>query len=98
MFTKLSAEKETRTITMPSYNLGNEMNTNELIDEAVSLPVEKRILIVDSLLQSLNQPNSEDDKKWNEVAQQRLLEMRSGEINLIPGEQVFKNIWEKFET
>ncbi len=73
------------------------MNTNELIDEAVSLPVEKRILIVDSLLQSLNQPNSEVDKKWNEVAQQRLLEMRSGEINLIPGEQVFKNIWEKFE-
>ncbi len=73
------------------------MNTNELIDEAVSLPVEKRILIVDSLLQSLNQPNSEVDEKWNEVAQQRLLEMRSGEINPIPGEQVFKNIWEKFE-
>ncbi|NOR72224.1 MAG: addiction module protein [Methylomarinum sp.] len=73
------------------------MNTNELIDEAVSLPVEKRILIVDSLLQSLNQPNSEVDKKWNEVAQQRLLEMRSGKTKPIPGEQVFKNIWEKFE-
>ena len=72
------------------------MNTNELIDEAVSLPVEKRILIVDSLLQSLNQPNSEVDKKWNEVAQQRLLDMRSGKIKPIPGEQVFKNIWEKF--
>jgi len=73
------------------------MNTNELIDEAVSLPLEKRILIVDSLLQSLNQPNSEVDKKWNEVAQQRLLEIRSGKIKPIPGEQVFKNIWEKFE-
>jgi len=73
------------------------MNTNELIDEAVSLPVEKRILIVDSLLQSLNQPNSEVDKKWNEVAQQRLLEMRSGKTKPIPGEQVFENIWEKFE-
>ena len=73
------------------------MNTNELIDEAGSLPLEKRILIVDSLLQSLNQPNSEVDKKWNEVAQQRLLEIRSGKIKPIPGEQVFKNIWEKFE-
>ena len=73
------------------------MNTNELIDEAVSLPVEKRVLIVDSLLKSLNQPSSEVDGKWNEVAQKRLMEMRSGKIKPIPGEQVFKNIWKKFE-
>jgi len=73
------------------------MNTNELIDEAVSLPVEKRVLIVDSLLQSLNQPNSKIDKKWNEVAQKRLMEMRSGKIEPIHGEQVFKKIWGKFE-
>ncbi len=73
------------------------MNTNELIDEAVSLPVEKRVLIVDSLLQSLNQPNSQIDEKWNEVAQKRLIEIRSGKVKPISGEQVFKNIWEKFE-
>ncbi len=73
------------------------MNTTELIDEVVSLPIEKRVLIVDSLLQSLNHPNSEIDEKWNEVAQKRLIEMRSGKIKSIPGEQVFTNIWEKFE-
>ena len=73
------------------------MNTKELIDEAVSLPIEKRVLVFDSLLQSLNQPESEIDKKWNEVAQKRLMEMRSGKIEPIPGEQVFKKIWNKFE-
>lgn len=73
------------------------MNTKELIDEAVSLPVEKRVLVVDSLLQSLNQPESEIDEKWNEIAQKRLMEMRSGEVKSISGEQVFKKIWEKFE-
>jgi len=73
------------------------MNTKELIDEAVSLPIEKRVLVVDSLLQSLNQPESEIDKKWNEVAQKRLMEMRSGKIESISGEQVFKKIWDKFE-
>lgn len=73
------------------------MNTKELIDEAISLPIEKRVLVVDSLLQSLNQPESEIDKKWNEVAQKRLMEMKSGKIEPIPGEQVFKKIWDKFE-
>ena len=55
------------------------MNTKEFIDEAVSLPIEKRVLIVDSLLQSLNQPESEIDKKWNEIAQKRLTEVRSSQ-------------------
>jgi RNA polymerase-interacting CarD/CdnL/TRCF family regulator len=73
------------------------MNTKELIDEVVSLPVEKRVLVVDSLLQSLNQPESEIDKKWNEIAQKRLMEMRSGEVKSISGEQVFKKNWEKIE-
>ncbi len=73
------------------------MNTQELIEEAVSLPIEKRVLVVDSLLQSLNQPESEIDKQWNEVAQKRLMELRSGKIKPISGEQVFKKIWGKFE-
>lgn len=73
------------------------MNTKELIEAAVSLPIEKRVLVVDSLLQSLNQPDSEIDKKWNQVAQKRLMEMRSGKVKPVSGEQVFKKIWEKFK-
>ena len=73
------------------------MNTKELIDEVVSLPVEARALVVDSLLRSLNQPESDIDRKWAAVAQRRLAEMRSGSVDAIPGENVFEKIWKRFD-
>jgi putative addiction module component (TIGR02574 family) len=73
------------------------MNTKQLIDEAVSLPVEERALVVDSLLRSLNQPESEIDKKWSEEAKRRLAELRSGQIQAIPGDEVFAEVWKRFE-
>ncbi|TVQ67324.1 MAG: addiction module protein [Oceanospirillales bacterium] len=73
------------------------MNTKQLIDEAVSLPVEERALLVDSLLRSLNQPESEIDKQWAMEAKQRLSELRSGEVKAIPGNEIFKKVWSRFE-
>lgn len=73
------------------------MNTKELIDEAVSLPVEERALVVDSLLRSLNQPDSEIDKQWVAVAQKRIAEMRSGAVTAVPGEEVFRKIRQRFD-
>lgn len=73
------------------------MNTKELIDEAVSLPVEERTLIVDTLLRSLNQPESEIDKKWAAAAKRRLEELRSGTVEAVPGEEVFDKVWRRFE-
>lgn len=73
------------------------MNTKQLIDKAVSLPVEKRALVIDSLLRSLNQPESEIDKIWAKEAKRRLNELRSGRVKAIPGEEVFKKVWDRFE-
>ena len=74
------------------------MKTKELIAEAISLPVEERALVVDSLLRSLNPPESEIDKKWAAVAKQRLKELRSGEVTAVPGDDVFKRIWQRFSS
>ena len=73
------------------------MNTKELIDEVVSLPVEERALVVDSVLRSLNPPQSDIDKQWGIIAQQRLAEMKAGKVKPIPGEQVFDRIWKRFD-
>ena len=56
----------------------------ELIEEAESLPVEERILVIDSLLRTLNPPTAEIDADWARVARRRLKEIRSGQVKAIP--------------
>jgi putative addiction module component (TIGR02574 family) len=69
----------------------------EIIKEAESLPVEKRAIIVDSLLRTLNPPNSKIDRKWVELAKRRLTELRSGRVKPVPGDMVFAKIRKQFD-
>lgn len=73
------------------------MRMKDLIDQANALPVEERARMVDSLLRSLNSTDSEIDRRWAAVVQRRLSEMRSGEVEPIPGNEVFEKIWRRFE-
>lgn len=72
------------------------MDTNNIIDQAVSLPIEERLILVDILLHSINQPESDIDKKWAVIAQERLADLRSGKVHGINGEEVFTKIKEKY--
>ena len=71
-------------------------STSEIIRGAESLPVEERMLVVDSLLRSLNPPDPEMDRKWAGVAKRRLEELHSGKVNAVPGEGVFEKIRQRF--
>ena len=68
------------------------MKTAELIDEVASRPVEERARVVDTLLRSLNAPESAIDSAWMEVAQRRLDELRAGRVEAVPGDAVFERI------
>lgn len=72
------------------------MKTKDLINEALSLPVEERAQVVDSILKSMNAPEAEIDKKWAETAKVRLAELRSGKTISIPGDEVFNKIWKRY--
>ncbi len=72
------------------------MKTKDLISEALSLPVEERAQIAESLLKSMNPPEEVIDKKWGQIARKRLSELRSEEIKGIPGEEVFDKIWKRY--
>lgn len=73
------------------------LNTQELIEYAISLPIEERANIVDSLLKSINRPNKAIDKKWINIAKKRLDDLRTGKVQAIPGDIVFNKVKELFE-
>jgi putative addiction module component (TIGR02574 family) len=74
------------------------MKTTDILNEAISLPVEERAKLVDSLLKTLNSPSLNIDKQWTKIAKRRLMELRSGEVKAVPGEEVFRRIWERFSA
>ncbi|WP_018862569.1 MULTISPECIES: addiction module protein [unclassified Thioalkalivibrio] len=69
------------------------MKIKDLIDKANSLPVEERGLVAESLLRSLNPPDAGVDRKWAEVSRKRLEDVRSGSVDTVPGDEVFRRIF-----
>ncbi len=69
----------------------------QIIEEASSLPVEQRIVVIDCLLRTLNAPSPEIDLQWIAVAKRRLEELRSGAVKAVPGPEVFRKIRDRFE-
>ena len=55
----------------------------------------ERLSVVDSILKSLNPPESKIDKKWIATAKRRFLELHSGKTKAIPGDEVFDKIWNR---
>jgi hypothetical protein len=70
--------------------------TREIIEEATALPVEERVIVIDSLLRSLNVPDMENDGQWSAIAQRRLAELRGGRVRPVLGAHVFSRIKERF--
>lgn len=71
------------------------MTTRELLELALSLPVEERLLLADSILKSVNTPDSKTDSAWIEEARRRLDELRSGKVGSLPARSVLDAIYER---
>jgi putative addiction module component (TIGR02574 family) len=71
-------------------------SAKEIIRKAAALPVEERAIVVDSLLLTLNPPDTEIDRAWMELAKRRRADLRSSRVQSVPGDQVFSRIKERF--
>lgn len=71
---------------------------DKVFDEALSLPADARIGLIERLVSSLNLPTQpEIDRLWAEEAERRVAEIERGEVKLIPGEKVFERIRRKYK-
>jgi putative addiction module component (TIGR02574 family) len=71
-------------------------SAREIVEQAESLPVEDRLLVVDSLLRTLNPPDASIDQQWVKVAERRLMEIRSGRVAPLPGDEVLARARQRF--
>ena len=71
---------------------------NKVFEEALSLPSDERVSLVEKLLTSLNLPiQAEIDRLWAEEAERRVSQIDRGDVELIPGDEVFAKIRRKYQ-
>ncbi len=67
--------------------------TAKLTEEILSLPCEDRIRIVETILESLNAPDDKNiEQAWAVEAERRIDDLNAGQVQSIPGAEVFADI------
>jgi putative addiction module component (TIGR02574 family) len=65
------------------------MSINEIINEALSLKPQERYMIIENLVKSLSQPNTEIDQLWIEESTKRVEAIKNGTLKTVSYEDVF---------
>ncbi len=65
-----------------------EMSNKEILEQAMALKPEERLMIVEGLLKSLDEPDQKIDEIWAEEAEKRLKAYREGRLEGIPMEEI----------
>lgn len=69
----------------------------KIYEEALNLPIDDRLSLIDKLLSSANLPTQEDiDQAWSKEAEKRCKEIEDGQAKLIPGDEVFAKVRQRF--
>lgn len=72
------------------FNKVNMMNSKNILKQALKLKPDERFMLVEGLIKSLDKPDSSLDEIWADEAEKRLNAYRSGELEGVPMEEIFK--------
>ena len=71
--------------------------TAEIMDVVDSLPIDMKLELIDHLLESISPSRKEIDEAWKEEVERRIDEVENGDVKLIPGEEVFARMRERYK-
>lgn len=66
-----------------------------ILDEALKLPANDRAALVETLIFSLDKPDSSIDAEWLKVAEDRLAAYHAGELEAVDAADVFAELGKK---
>ena len=66
------------------------MGSKDVLEKALKLKPDERFMVVEGLIKSLDEPDKSLDEIWAEEAEKRLKAYRSGNLEGIPMEEIFK--------
>lgn len=67
------------------------MSSKDVLEKALKLKPDERFMVVEGLIKSLDEPDSSLDTIWAEEAEKRLKAYRSGNLEGIRMEEIFKD-------
>ena len=73
------------------------INTNQLLSEVDSLPLDLKTKLIDKLLSSLNPTQDSVEKLWKKEIASRINTVDEDTVELIDGNTVFQKIKDKFQ-
>ncbi len=71
--------------------------SEKIYEQAINLPVDERLILIDKLLISTNLPTQKDiDDAWSAEVERRCQALDREEAKLISGDEVFEKIRKRF--
>ncbi|UNC93846.1 addiction module protein [Candidatus Contubernalis alkalaceticus] len=66
------------------------MFKNKILKQALKLKPEQRVILVEGLIKSIDEPDKKIDDLWIEESEKRLKAYREGKLEAFPMEEIFK--------
>lgn len=66
--------------------------TQSILDEAMKLPAQERLILVEGILTSLSATDENWNKAWSKEASARMAEFKAGKVKAIDADDVFAEL------